>query len=570
VSDTRTGASRVVRLDAARSGEAPLQAGRAALARGEWEAAREHFEAALTEGETPEALEGLGMAAWWLEDAATTLDARERAYRLYGNRGDRLGAARMAVWLADDHAWFRGESVVANGWLRRARRLLDGLPTAAEHGWCALREAEIAIVYDGDITRALRLAGEAMAVGRRLGLVDVEMLALALEGRTLVGRGEMAEGMPRLEEAVAAATAGEMRDLYAAGYVCCYAITACEQVRDYERAAQWCARMAEFCRRWRLWLFSICRTHHARVLIWRGEWAEAEAELTAAIDALSATRLAIAADSLVTLGELRRRQGRTAEAEALFAQAAGHPLALLGRAALALDGGAAAAAAALAGRFLRRVATDNRTGRAAGLELLVAAEVARGEPARARAAHAELGAVADAMPTSPLRASASFAEGLVAAATGDAEGARRHLEDAVDLFSRSGAPFEAARARVTLARVLADLGLREVARDEARLAEEALRALGAGGEADRAGALLRSLAAAPIARGGAGRRADLTRREVEVLRLVAQGLTNQEISARLVLSEHTIHRHVANILTKLGVSSRAAAVARAAREGLLA
>ena len=65
------------------------------------------------------------------------------------------------------------------------------------------------------------------------------------------------------------------------------------------------------------------------------------------------------------------------------------------------------------------------------------------------------------------------------------------------------------------------------------------------------------------------RASGLTKREIEVLRLVAEGLNNQTIADRLFVSDHTVHRHLANILNKLDVSTRAAAVAQAARRGLL-
>ena len=99
-----------------------VAAGRAALARGDWEAAQLAFEQSLLTGENPEALEGLGLAAWWLDRADVVFDARERAYRLYRERDDRLGAARMAVWLAWDTGAFRGEQAIASGWLTVAGR----------------------------------------------------------------------------------------------------------------------------------------------------------------------------------------------------------------------------------------------------------------------------------------------------------------------------------------------------------------------------------------------------------------------------------------------------------------
>ena len=124
----------------------PLNAGRAALGRGDWTAARLAFEAAIEKEESAEALEGLGMAAWWLDSADLVFDVRERAYRMYRERDDGLGAARMAVWLAWDTAAFRGEHAVANGWLQRAHRLLDGRPDSTEHAWLALRSG----VFDLD------------------------------------------------------------------------------------------------------------------------------------------------------------------------------------------------------------------------------------------------------------------------------------------------------------------------------------------------------------------------------------------------------------------------------------
>ena len=258
--------------------------GWAALGRGDWESARAHFKAALEHKETPDALEGLGWAGWWLDDDATVFDVRERAYRLYRQRSDRRGAARVATWLVWDYIEFRGEQAVANGWLQRARRLLDGLAPAAEGGH---------------------------------------------------------------------------------------------------------------------------------------------------------------------------------------------------------------------------------------------------------------------------------------------DQARQHFEDVVDLFERSGARSRR-RARIELANALAAAGRRAVARKEAQVAFEALTTLGAIREAERAAGVLRSLEAP---HGGqvtkTAPRSRLTRRELDIVRLISQGLSDKEVAAHLSLSEHTVHRHVSNILTKLDLPSRAAAVAYAARQGLL-
>ena len=544
------------------------------LSRGAWSEARRAFESALYARESPEALEGLGLAAWWLDDADVVFDARERAYRLYSERGDRRSAARVAVWLAWDAWAFRGEYAIANGWLERARSLLSALPDCSEHAWLAVREGSMCLMEEGDPDRAHSLAAEGIRIARQNRNIDLEMLGLSVQGMALVASGAVSEGMRRLDEVNVAVVAGELTDLVAIGLSCCYMIAACERVRDYDRAVQWCARLKVFSAKWGLRpLFAVCRTQYASICMWRGTWLEAEQELIAAGDELAASRPAMMPDAIVRLAELRRRQGRLMEAASLFEQAGMHGLAMLGCAELAFDRGDMRAAAEHVDRYLRRVPTQNRTDRAAGLELLVRAQAVLGDLDGARTALAELGAITSLVATLPLKAATSLASGWVAMASGDEDEARRDFEDAVDRFVQSNAPYEAARARIELARALASLGRSDRAALEARRAIEVLTELKAELEISRARLLLDSLPKSPTSEGTASRPRDsngLTVRELEVLRLVAAGLTNQAIAEKLFVSDHTVHRHLANILNKLSVSSRAAAVAQAARRGLLA
>jgi DNA-binding NarL/FixJ family response regulator len=545
---------------------ADLQIGRDALERGAWAEAREAFERSVAEQESPEALEGLGVAAWWLDLADVVFDVRERAYRLYQDRKDAVSAARVAIWMGWDYWAFRGEDAVANGWLQRARRLLEGHGQVPELAWLELREGALALFEHGDPDQAFRHAAAGIAVAQVLGSIDLEMLGRSVQGLALVTSGAVAEGMRTLDEVNAAVVAGELHDLIAIGLACCYLIAACDRVRDYDRAMQWCTRLKAFCAKWGLKpLFAVCRTQYASICMWRGTWIEAEEELTAATDELAASRPAMTSDGLVRLAELRRRQGRLVEAAEMFEQSEPHSLALLGRAEIALDRDDPQAAAELAARYMRRVMPHNRTARAAGLELLVRALVRTRDMDGARTALTELTNIATLVETLPHKASASYAAGFVATGAGDLNGAQRHFEDAVDLYLQSGAPFEVSRARIELARTLASRGRVDAARDEARRAMELLGELKAEIEIVRAKSLLDSL------RSQAATAADspLSTRETEVLKLVAAGLNNQTIAEQLFVSEHTVHRHVANILNKLSVSSRAAAVAQAARRGLL-
>jgi LuxR family transcriptional regulator, maltose regulon positive regulatory protein len=548
-------------------------AGDEALLQGAWVEARTAFETALQAQELPEAFEGLGTAAWWLDLADLVFDSRERAYRLYLARGDRAAAARVAVWLAWDSWAFRGENAVANGWLQRARRLLEDHPPCSERAWLEVREGSLCLFEDGDPERALSLAKEGIRLAQAAGNTDLEMLGRAVVGLALVASGSVPDGMRTLDEVSAAVIAGELTDRVAIGLCGCYLIAACERVRDYERAVQWCRRLKEYCAKWGMRpLFAVCRTQYASICLWRGSWLEAEQELCAASEELAASRPAMQGDALVRLAELRRRQGRLDEAASLLDQIAPHGTGLLVRARLALDCDDPRGAVDLVEQYLRRLPAQNRTGRASGLETLVQARTDLRDWPGAESAVDELTAIGRLISNILLQADVSFASGYAALGKGNVDAARLFFEDACDLYERGGAPFETGRSRIQLARALNALGRVDAALEELRRAKLLLSGLNAGLEVARAEKLITDLLnqkdAAP-ASAHTTKKNDLTAREIEVLRLVAEGLTNESIAMRLFVSEHTIHRHLANILNKLEVSTRAAAVAQAVRRGQL-
>jgi LuxR family maltose regulon positive regulatory protein len=550
---------------------APLDAGWTALSSGDWERARAAFEDALAGGVTPEALEGMGWVGHMLNEDRLTFDARERAYRLYLERGDKGSAARMAAWLAADSLMFRGEPAIANGWLQRAHSLIDGLEPGIDHGWLAIHEGHIAVALDEDTAKARRLAARAVELGRTHGAPELEMLGLGLEGRALVSEGKLEEGMRRLDEATTVALQGEARLLYCVAWACCYLISACERVRDYERATQWCTRVGDFCSEHDIFLLNICRAHYASVLSWQGRWDEAENQLSAAVGGLEASRPPMVGDALARLGELRRRQGRLDDADELFARTETHSLSLLGRAALALDRNDPSEALELADRYLRRFPDSTRVERSAGLEIAIKALALLGEYERAAEELTELREIADRAGTRPLLAAVRSSEGALAVARSDHNAARRSFEDALDVLAATDARFETARVRLDLAATLDTLGRQDQARREIEAALGAFEEIGADGERARAATMLGKLRKTPVnsdADMAGTPLAALSPRELEVLSLVAEGRTNHEIAERLVLSEHTVNRHVANILRKLGLPSRAAAASLAGRYGL--
>ncbi len=551
-----------------------LRAGNQALAQGEWRKGLDAFQRAVDTEESPEALEGLATAAWWLDDVPTLFPARERAYRLHRQAGDRLGAARMAIGLGLDLYIFRGDLAGAGGWLQRAHRLLDGIAPSPERGWLELWEAHIALLEHNDVAFAKRACAEVMALAESLNVVDLEILALALSGLALVNEGRVDDGMRRLDEATTAALAGEVSDADAVITTCCYHIYACERIRDVPRAIAWCERAEAVARRWSYRsMFAFCRCHYAAVLIWKGDWPGAERELTMATHHLMSLRPRWVPESIVRLAEIRRRQGRLEEAAALFGQVASHPPALLGMAELALDRNDAVTAADLADRFLRRVPIEARIERVAGLDVAVRALVAQGNVRGAKEVVDELEANAIVVGTGLLHGTVCFARGIVLGANGGLEEARRCLEDAVDFFQSHHAPFECARARMELARVQAASGRRVAAEQEAREARETFLQLGAAQELHRAAPLLADLGIACDRDDDVGMLdpAHLTRRETEVLQMIAHGSSNHQIAESLFISVRTVERHVSTIYGKIGAegpSARAMATVYAFEHGL--
>jgi ATP/maltotriose-dependent transcriptional regulator MalT len=530
----------------------PLAAGRAALARAEWAEAWARFEEAAAADDSPEAWEGVSRAAWWVGDQEATLLARERAYRGYRQAGDVRGAARMAMWLGSDHLDFRGDDAVASAWLRRGRTLLEGHPPCAELGFITLFEADIALLSHSDPATAERDARDALEIAPATGEVDVETIALAILGSALIASGAVEEGLERLDESAALAVAEEFGDTASPGWALCHTVSGCAEAGDFGRAEQWCRALHSWSAAWRArHFFGICRTAYGGVLATRGDWPLAEEELCTAMEDIGTTRPALAAPTAVRLGELRVRQGRLDEARALFESALSIPRAVVGLGELDLQAGDPKAAAEAAERVLRRLDESSVLDRLPALELLARARATAGE---AEAAYTALEQIQEeGLATPYMRGRVRLSRAEVLAAAGDCDGARQAAEDAIDLFAGCSAPYEAARARLLLASALEALGRAQRATAEARAAKEALELLGAR-QAERGD-------------GTAGE--ELSPREVDILRLVAQGMSDARIADRLFLSPHTVHRHVANIRTKLRAPSRAAAVAYATKLGLL-
>ena len=546
----------------AHDAETSLAAGRTALEEGRWSAARASFEAAVEQAPSGEALLGLGEAVWWLGDVAASVRYRERAYAEFRRREDPAQAAAVAVRLSLTYRANLGNRAASAGWLGRAARLVEEFELEPIGGWVALLRAG----GSADPAHAERLAREALASARGSADVHLELCALSQIGSSLVTMGRVVEGVALLDEAMAGSLGGEGGSLNTVVFTSCQMMVSCSRAAEYERAGEWIRAADGFTERYGCpFLFTVCRTLYGGVLFSTGRWAQAEVELMTALRMSAPVQRTFRGEALARLAELRLAQGRIEEAEGLVEGFEDHPAAAAATAAIKLARGEPGQAAAI----LRRRASvldEPSLESAAPLELLVEAEVAQGatDVAAGRAKRlAELGA---RLGCDAIVARGQRALGRAATAAGDAASAQGHLASALAAFCRLEMPLEAGRTRLLLAAALRD-GDRDAAIIEARTALGIFEDLGAAHHANVAAALLRSLgvAATRAGRRGIGGPATLTARELEVLRLIGEGLSNREMAERLFVTRKTVEHHVARVLSKLELRSRAQAAAYAAR-----
>jgi ATP/maltotriose-dependent transcriptional regulator MalT len=523
-----------------------------ALASGDWAAARDTFAEALGRTDSPDALDGLGRALWWLREGRAAIVHRERAYAGFRRDGDYPRAARIALWLSREYGLVYGNAAAARGWLARAERLLRDVAPGAEQGWLDLTRSEAS----ADAATAAAFAAAALDVALTTGDADLELRALAQLGLAEVTLGEADRGLTRLDEAMAAATSGEPATLETFADICCTLMVACERAGDSERPQQWSAVLDEFVRAHdHVTLLAFCRTCCADVYSANGRIDAAEAELELAIRELTAAgQRSRCIPPSARLAEIRVLQGRYDEADGLLTGLEDEPEALQARVAVRIARGEPAGAAALLTRRLDELGW--RTLLAAPLlAQLVEARLLEGSVDAAKAASSALDRIAEDGRRERVEALATAARGRIALAE-TREDAADLLLEAVNGFAELGARLDAARTRLELARSLA-VSSPDVAVDTARHARAELEALGALRDADAAASLLRALGV----RGRAGPRAAelLSRRETEVLRLLSEGLSNREIAARLFISPKTAEHHVSRAYAKLGVRTRAEA-----------
>lgn len=493
-------------------------------------------------------LDAMAVAAWRLGHARESVRIAELVFAQLA-RKDPPAAAMKAAEVA--LAWLtRGDLNIGQGWMSRARRLLDGTPDGAAHGYLAYLDA-IHAIMSRDLNnlpaRVLQLSG----IASRLDDPAVTALALVVQGLQAILDGRMAEAYGLIDEAMLPVLADQV-PIEWAGEMYCTVLHHCHLVADSPRMRAWTQSMEQWCDiTGSVPDGGVCYVHRLQLQAGGDDYRLLEDRLFAACAALEHVNSWAAAEGYYQLGEVRRLLGDSEGAMSAFAKVRALGLdPQPGEALLLCSQGDKQAAWTV---LRLAMAGQSRIDRTNLLRGAVQVALARDQLDEAESHCREMEANASAYGTPGFKAWAAHARGSVLVRRGEFDAAIESLRSALPEYRSQQCRYETAEVYEWMALAHRGLG------DEAAAAADAATA----------DSIYEQLGVEPAGICGSPSPGGLTKRELEVLGRIAGGATNRQVAQQMFISEKTVSRHLANVYTKLDVSSRTAAVAWAHRNGLL-
>lgn len=548
--------------------EAPVDLARRHYAEASWRAAYDAFTTVDAElGLGPAELELMARAAYMLGRDDDYVAGLERAHHEHLRRSDLPRAAGCAFWIGHNML-FRGDPARANGWFSVGQRLLSDPPTACVEAGYLLIPEWLEQMGAGNWESGFETAGRAARIGEEFGDADLIWLARDEQARALIRQGRTREALDLVDEVLIVVDSRTLSPIVS-GIVYCNTIAFCRDAYAERQARVWTDALTAWCDTQPQMVAhrGLCLVHRAEVLELRGDWPDALETASRAAEQFTdgALNQIACGRAHYRLGEIHRLAGRLADAEMCFRNA--HRSGYEPQPGLALvrlaEGQTSAAAAAIRRAVAERL---DPLERAPLLPAYVRIMIQLGDVDAARAASRQLDELVANRGTESLMAMADHARACVALSDGDAVGCLGHARSAWQAWHDLEAPYEAARSRVLVAQACLALGDADSADLELRTAREAFVQLDAAPDVIVVDSILGD---GPTSTPTPGRDWRLSARELEVLGLLVGGRTNRQIAEEMVLSEHTVARHLQNLFRKLGVTSRTAASTFAFEHDLL-
>ena len=510
----------------------------------------------------PNKLEKLALSAYLTGRDAESFQVLERAHQGYLDRGKTEKAVRCIFWLGL-MLMNAGEKARGGGWFARGERLLNDVQSqdCAEKGLFLIPKA-LSELSAGHGAKAQKIFELVVSAGEQFRNVDLIVLGRLGQGQAMIQQGEIAKGIKLLDEMMITVETEDVFPLVH-GIVYCAVIETCRKVWDLDRAQEWTSALTRWCDAQPdiVPFRGECLIRRAEIFQFHGEWRKALEESKDACNLLNQNhRESVAGEAYYRQAELHRLVGHFKKAENCF-----HEAAKRGRnpqpglALLRLAQGQNDVAETAIRNTLRETKDSKR--RAELLPAVVTIMIAAKQSEEALEAAKELCGIAREFNVPYLLAKCAYNKGTVFHANRKFQPALEELQRALKFWNSLNLPYESACTREVKGLVYLEMNDKDNAEAELMAAKWVFGQLGGIPDLERINRLLDN-ERQPETYG-------LSLREFQVLRLVSSGKTNKSIAHELFISERTVDRHVSNIFTKLGVSSRVEATAFALTNQML-